>query len=471
MKKIVLLALLAVAFVAAPAFASVQNVKVSGDINSTFVSRYRFDLGNPTEGNRFDQNFFMTQTKLRVDADLTDKVSTTVALINERAWDAETRAAAAADNTGDTEIDLNLAYVTIKEMLYSPLTVVVGRQAFAFGNSFVIDSMGPNRSIGAYRGGLQGVAEDLTQRKAMDAIRLILDYNPLTIDLVYSKIDANNLTGEADTSGYKDDVDLLGTNLNYKLGDKMNTVVEAYFWAKSDNSNKYSAGRKTDTVYMPGARVAADVLDGLNLGAEVAMQRGTYSRADNDNVKREAIAYQLIGNYALPFEQTKEYRPVLTTAFSYFSGDKGPLTGTVNQKKYSGWDPMFENQNRGKIFNTLFNQSNAMVAQIKGTISPIEDVTAAVEWSGLWLAKKINNTPASTTSNFALYQPDGTSLTPALNKDNTKLGDELDLYLTYAYTEDVTIGATLGWFKPGDLFQAPNRKTATQAMVNMDVKF
>ena len=37
------------------------------------------------------QNVFLTQTRLRVDADLSDNVSTTVGLINERAWNAENR--------------------------------------------------------------------------------------------------------------------------------------------------------------------------------------------------------------------------------------------------------------------------------------------------------------------------------------------------------------------------------------------
>ena len=36
-----------------------------------------------------NQNVFITQTRLRVDADLSDNVSTTVGLINERAWNAE----------------------------------------------------------------------------------------------------------------------------------------------------------------------------------------------------------------------------------------------------------------------------------------------------------------------------------------------------------------------------------------------
>src|ERR1700733_4689209 len=106
MKKLLVAALMVV--LASPAFAAIQNVKVSGDITSTFVDRNTFDLGltglvNTNDGGTActpgtncsepvglkKQNVFITQTRLRVDADLSDNVSTTVGLINERAWNAE----------------------------------------------------------------------------------------------------------------------------------------------------------------------------------------------------------------------------------------------------------------------------------------------------------------------------------------------------------------------------------------------
>jgi len=462
-----------VVLVAMPAFASVQNVKVSGEIDSTYVSRQQFDLGANTGDNAGtnDQSFFMTQTFLRVDADLTDKVSTTIRILNERPWDVET--------SSTSDVDLNLAYVTIKEMLYSPLTVIVGRQAFSYGNGLVIDTNGNggitngvsngNRTTPA--GALVNVAEDLSKRRALDAVRAILDYNPLTIDLVYGKLDANNLLGIQDgdsgsNMGTKDDVDLIGTNVNYKLGDKYDTVLEGYFWARVDNSgNEGASNNKVDVIYMPGVRAALNVLDGLMLGAEAAWQRGTDSTTDQAySKKREAMAYQLMANYALPMESTKAYSPVLTTALTYLSGDKGGSgTDTVNK----AWDPMLENMSSGKIYNTLFNLSNAYIATLKGSIKPIEDVVASAEWNGLWLAEQL------TSTTLPLYQPDDASsgINTTANIDNTKLGDEIDLGLSYAYTEDVTIGATLGWWKPGDVMNSVNRKVATQAMVNLDVKF
>lgn len=401
MKRTLLLAVLALVLVAMPAFASVQNVKVSGDIDSTWVGRNQFDLGGGIANTR-EQNFFLTQTKLRVDADLTDKVSATVELLNERAWGQSAATTTTTVGTGEdavditttgdnpNEVDINLAYVTIKEMLYSPLTVIVGRQAFKYGNGLVIDSSGPNNTT---TGMLNGIANDMSKKTGLDAIRAILDYDPLTIDLVYAKLDAQGLTGAV--ADQKDDIDLMGVNAAWKLGDSYDTTLEGYFWAKVDRSDlSGTAQPKTDTIYVPGVRATANLLEGLMTSAEVALQRGTDSDADSETAsKRQALAWQVIANYALPFEQTKDISPVLTTAVTYVSGDKD---GAYNQgpgalgAKNTAWDPLLESQGTGKIYNTLFNFSNAYIATVRGTITPIQDVTAAIEWNGLWLDKQVS---------------------------------------------------------------------------------
>ena len=270
MKKVLLAVSVVATLVAMPAFAAVQNIKVSGDIDSTYVYRDRFDLsgrnGNTTQ---FEQSLFITQTRLRVDADLSDNVSATVLLINERAWDEES-----STNTADsTDIDLNLAYVKLREMLYSPLTVQIGRQNFMYGNEFIIGSVGTNNNIAD--GGLNGVAEDLTKRTAYDGIKLVFDYHPLTIDLFAAKADANNLAG---TGRQKDDIDFYGINGNYQLGDQWNTTLEAYFFSRFDRSLNSIAlaglHPKTDTVYTPGLRASTNPIKGLNVQGELAWQGG-----------------------------------------------------------------------------------------------------------------------------------------------------------------------------------------------------
>ena len=107
-KSILLAVVLMVALVAVPASASVQNIKVSGSIDSTYLWRDNFDLGFATASDR-NQSVPLTQTTLQVDADLTDQVSATVALINERAWNYDIN----ADTADGSDIDLYLAYVIV----------------------------------------------------------------------------------------------------------------------------------------------------------------------------------------------------------------------------------------------------------------------------------------------------------------------------------------------------------------------
>ena len=471
MRRTILLALLAVALIAMPAAASVQNIKLSGDVETTWLVRDQFDMKHETAANDFHQNLLITQTRLRVDADLTDNVSATVALINERAWDVNTSAS--------SDVDLNLAYVTLREMLYSPLTVTIGRQEFAFGNSFVIDSAGSNNTADA-DSGLAGVAEDLSKQTAKDAIRATLDYNPLTIDILYAKIDADAVLG-AESNSTDNDVDLIGINANYQLGDSMDTVVEGYFWTRLDQTHKdattITSGIKTDTIYMPGLRASSNILDGLNLQGEVAWQFGNnaVTAGEIDNVQRQAVAAQVIANYKLPFAKIAEYNPVISSSYTYLSGDSNPAeagdtAGGNGEDTDTAWDQMYENQGGGTIFNTLADASNLHVVSFGADCNPIEDVTFGFTWYGLWLDKAQPDANGDGETTITVRQPDGTTLVVPTDTDKG-LGNEFDFALTYDYTEDVQFGLNYGFFYPGSAIQTFNDGVATQSLISAKVTF
>ncbi len=480
MKKL-LLAISAVALVAMPAFASVQNIKVSGSIDNSFVYRKNFDFGNAV-GEDVVQKVFISQTTLGVAADLSDNISANVGLINERVWNNDNTDNSAALDT--SQVSLYLAYVTLKEMLYSPLTVVVGRQTFAYGNSFIIDATGTNNSAPS-DSGLSGVAEDLTKQTAMDAVRAILDYNPLKLEFLFSKLNSNTTSGTNNNETNRDDVDLLGANATWEVGDAMKTQVEGYFFAKIDHSLKAPAAasnavHKNDTVYVPGLRASTNPIEGLNVQGELAWQKGTKVIGNQaaDVQERDALGAQFIANYQVPV--LKEYKPVAQYVYTYVSGDHSPNSSGVNQssatqrssEKWTAWDPMFENQGGGTIYNAIFNLSNAHIQTASLQANPMDDVTLKGTWTGLWLDRKtecgsnllgcnvsFNNVGAITTNSYNI-------------QDNKKfLGNEFDFQAVYNYTEDFQIGANLGWFFPGDVFHGTNRDSAKQAIVHALVNF
>ncbi|HAJ56563.1 MAG TPA: hypothetical protein DCL35_02210 [Candidatus Omnitrophica bacterium] len=463
---IVFCALLALAF-AVPAFAAVQNVKVSGDIIARYISRSDFDLAKDANSSADDISVFNSVVRLRVDADLTDNVSTTIRLINERNWDEAT--------VSTTDIDLDLAYVTLKEFLYSPLTLSIGRQELHFGNDMIIGDGVGNPTAAIVSGGIGtnqttnyteatgfgGVNGDLAYRKAFDAIRATLNYDPLVIDLVYAKIDANNIT----TDGRSDDIDLWGINAGYKFEDNWNTFAEGYFWSKNNKTEtKAAAISKTDTVHTIGARVSTNPMQKVNLQQEMAYQFGEKVVATGQSRDRSAWASQTIATVTPGWK----HDPVIGMAYSYFSGD-ADLTGTNADKNYHQWDPMFENQMCGHIINALFAASNAHLINTSLTLKPsfVEDVTINGSYCYLLFAKGLSG-------RVLTLDPNDYTTGYGFKKDAKSLGQEFDLNLTYDYTEDVQIGLLMGWFWPGAAINktaTQHKVTASEVIASIAVKF
>lgn len=465
MRKLLIAALaVAAALVAVPASASVQNIKISGSVDSTFLRRTDFEF-NRNGSLDFEQNLFLTQAILRVDADLTDQVAATIALINERVWEADP-----ANDEGD--VDLFLAYVTLREMLYSPLTVVVGRQVFSYGNSFIFDATGPNTSAPA-ASGIATAAGDLTKQTALDAFRAILDYNPLTVEFFYSQTTPDG-PGFGDTDS---DISVSGVNVNYQVGDDMNSEVETYFFKKVDKSTKVVNAANTeghaDVVKVVGLRGSTNPFEGLNIQAEYAHQFGSQVTGANNlrQQERKADAVQAIVNYQIPAMQ--EYKPIAQYVFTKVTGDSSePDAGAGSgDRSYNGWDPFFEAQGGGTIYNSLFSLTDLIIHSFSLQASPMEDVTAKVSVHGLWKEKELNRGAAGVQS-FTLLRPDGGTAPILFAKaGETFLGKEIDLDLTYDYTEDVSIGASFGYFLPGTLFDQRNDNSAKQVLVNLNVAF
>lgn len=454
---------MAIALIAAPAFASVQNVKVSGDIDSSYLYRKNFDLGANTLGDE-EQSLFFTIARLRVDADLTDNVAATIQLINERIWGRNLD-----DSTNnDYDVDINLAYVTLREMLYSPLTVIIGRQNFSYGNSLIIDSQGPNYNNWVNGdSGLVNAARDLTKQNSFDAIRAILDYNPLKIEMAFVELDPGDIGLTLQDNPER----MYGINASYEFGDERDSMMEAYIWKKVDKSmGDTEANVKADTIIVKGLRGSTNLLDALNVQVEYAMQTGNKRMTTALYKKRRAHIVQIITNYALPIFE--DYKPMLMYSFTKATGDES--MSNTDEGHYTAWDPMYENQSKGKIYNAIFPLSNCVIHELTLTAVPVEDITASLAFTSLWLQRDFD-----ANDQVGLLQPDdgsGISSSSLCTKtlNNTNLGKELDLKLLYDYTEDVQIGMNLGWFFPGSVFkiaESKNENVAKQLIINCLVKF
>jgi hypothetical protein len=442
--RIWLCLLAAVSLVALPAFAAVQNVKVGGDL--TFIGLMReFD---PRKSNQTSiDEAIASIVRLRVDADLTDNVSTTIRLLNERYWGDQNRASSysAYQDNGDTSIDLDLAYVTLREFLYSPATLRIGRQELRFGNAMIVGDPDTNNAV-TNDSAFSGVGDnaDLSARKAFDAIRLTLDYNPLILDIIAAKINERIINAE-------DDTDLYGINANYTLNDK--TILEGYWFQRHVERRGTGLLNKDDQTDVLGARIATSLKDDLKFGLEAAYQLGRAVLSATDTAKRRAYAFETYLTYEMP---NVIYTPTLTGIYAYFTGQKGNRAKTLR-----AWDPMFEDQTWGYIANAIFNQSNLHAFSLIGTLKPADDISLKGEYWAFWWDKQFGRGQTISTVR-------GDSVIMAHKKF---AGQEIDLTLTYDYTEDVQFSLLSGVLIPGESLDKRNRNTLTQVLGKMTVTF
>ncbi|MBF0331487.1 MAG: alginate export family protein [Candidatus Omnitrophica bacterium] len=446
MRKNVLTALVCVFLMTVPALASVQNVKVGGDIKTSSYIYNGFDLGTGTNAtNNHAQNVVLSQLNLNVDADLTDKVSTNIGLKNERLWG--TNDTASESNT----LSVESAYVKMKEMFFEPLTLIVGRQPLIYGNKMIIAKSGTNR-IAA----LKGVTGDVN----FDAIKAILKYDPLTVDLFASRVTENKLVSD----GPDTNVNLYGINANYKFDDKMKTVVEAYTFVKTTGAggNAQSGNTKNDVIYVPGLRISANPTNALNVQLEGAYQAGTLGNNTSLNTKNRlsAYAFQGVVNYNLPV--LKKISPVVSAGMSYFSGDNEPQATDAKSKD---WQLIYGNLFNGTIFKTLFTpQKNLAIAQLGIEVKPLKDLKANLTWYNVNLAQRV--------STMALNRSDYMTAGPTFDVNGKKsLGNEIDLDLTYAYTQDVKFKTTAGYFAPGKGLSPVAQDSAIELVSSVCVTF
>ncbi|MFH1458681.1 MAG: alginate export family protein [Candidatus Omnitrophota bacterium] len=460
-----ILALAFVAGIACAAYAEVQNVKVSGDLTVLGISR---NLSLNGAKNNNDTSSIASITRLRVDADLTDNVMTTVRLLNERYWDSETDN---VNTTSDpnTEIALDLAYVTLKEFLYSPLSLTIGRQELHFGNDMIVGDYDTNNiTSSASPFAIQSVAiirdADLSARKAFDSIRATLNYDPLVVDAVFAKVTNNNTQMIGN-----DDTNLFGVNANYKVDD--NTTAEAYWFQKNRGKKALATSgtggiKKSDRVDTIGMRAVNTSIENLVLNGELAYQFGKYApdttTAAAGSANRKAWALETAATYNMP---EVKYTPSVTALYAYFSGDHELDDYTTNSGTYRGWDPMYENQRFGDIANAQFDQTNAHILGGIAIARPADDVILKGEYYAYWWAKAYQDNSTVSTRR-------GDSLSMS---ERRFVGQEVDLTATYDYTEDVQFALMGGWFVPGPSIDketsSVKTKVASEIIGSMKVTF
>ena len=183
-------------------YAGTQSVKISGDLTIRGLARENFDLdghhaepavpgtvsaigaGNPQPGTNDWQTWFQSAAEVQIDADLTDNVSAVLRLFNQRSWDVSAKSISTTNvqlgrgegtsytqDVNEFDVGLDLAYVELKEFLYSPLTLKIGRQDLWFGKGFIVGA-----DLKDHYANIN--ADEYTVQTSFDALRATFDYDP-----------------------------------------------------------------------------------------------------------------------------------------------------------------------------------------------------------------------------------------------------------------------------------------------------
>lgn len=469
----------------ASAYAETQSVKVSGDLTMRGIFRDTYNLnGSPAEADitrtgvtGSQQNWFMSVAEVEVDADLTDNVQTVIRLVNQRDWNVYTKSVTSTtsfvpnglggytENNNEFDVMVDLAYVTLKDFIYSPLTLTIGRQDLWFGRGFIIgaNQQNPGADTAFLTGNLS--APEYTAINSFDAVKAVLDYDPWTITGLYSKI----FEGAVQDN---DDVDLWGVNVGYKF-DAYKAEAEGYWFLKKDNKIDKWGGIKSDNdVHTIGLRGSLDPIDVLTIAGELAYQGGQYVGSRLQTVNRERSAWGTDLSTEWRYWSDKfAWKPIVGVEYVWYSGNQAEDNPDGASGTYEGWNGMyrgkFDSAIRefvGKYYYTArfparvnYVQSAADASFTNqhqviflGSIQPIESLTVKANYNLFWSQEKYLET---------------------VGKTKGFIGQEIDLQANWDYTEDVSFGLLAGWFFPGEVYYAGFDDIATDVVGSVKVSF
>jgi len=309
-----------------------------------------------------------------------------------------------------------------------------------------------------------------------------LDYDPWTIDLIYSKIWENDIQS-------KDDVDLYGANLGY-IFDSYNAEAEAYWFFKRDRSVETWNINSNNDIHCLGIRGSGDPIEDWTVAIEAAAQFGNYIGSRHQLESRARRAWALDGSIECRYFQNQyPWKPKLGVEYILYSGDEhigdeNPCTvGT-----YTGWNPMYRGRFPSAIRSwygiyyasaqDVMNQrddisprypdaayTNQQQVIFSGSIEPTESLTIGAKYFNFWQMYPTKWYHAARPINIA-------------NEDFQRweyadlyLGSEVDIEAIWDYTEDVSFGLLAAWFYPGSHYYSGSDDAVTDIVGTVTLSF
>ena len=434
MKKVSLVvALAALCGLAASTFADVQNIRLSGDIRvrGYFMNGTGIDT---TSGLQSSDVQYMTQrTRVSVEADLEDHVLVVVTLKAEGIWGQSAGLGLAAGNKS-WAVGADEAYVQLRELFYSPATLKVGRQSLNYGSGLIISSA------------------DVTGYN-FDAGRLVLDYHPLTLDLVAAQLVNGQLFSSRPAGGGQSD--LLFLNAKYEVAGSAVKAVEAYFgWVSQTADFPVATLAQPPTVLggspmIIGLRTDLAPTEGLTGSLEAAYEFGDSGLAAKDLssvIAKAAVNYTMKG---------VTWSPAFNAAYTYAQGG-----GSGGRHTFVPW---FDGVENGVLFGPAL--SDVQIFNLGASVKPCANTTLALQ--GFYYLKADDKDQGA----FSNPNYDFGGLGYATATRSREIGYEVDAILGYDYSKDVRAQLVYAAFIPEHSSTFAVSRVANEIRGELNVKF
>lgn len=427
MKKVILLFMAAFIFVVGSVNAETKEYRLSG------VLDFDYFLGRNL--NTFDNDATDTPGLIEMDAELELNVELTEnvsALMTLGAWSQKPVGQA------DLNLDLDKAYIEIKEMFWQPLTVRLGVQDIVYQQC----------DDGCLRGGRSFT----TRIEGLPGVNFILGFDNVALEIFWGKLVDNTGAAAPLLIGNTSDADVytlffqysfseenkLQAQLNY-LRDRANLVSDLYgITPATGNADTY--------VYTAAVGLDWHFGDNWYVYGEIAYTGGRLLRvAGASDVDIAGFAGHLGVEYT--WNQV-DVKPYLGFELVYYQGDDADRNGGLVDAGFVPWTGEYRR-------SLIIERRSNMVAAARET----EGWYDVIGMNNYWIAH-LNGGMKSIWDgkillDFGLHYAQATDETLD-NLRGNKIGWEFDVICQYNYSEDLTFSLGLGYFAPHDDF-AENR--------------
>lgn len=312
------------------------------------------------------------------------------------------------NSTLKDNFDLRLGYAEIDAGAQDRVRLRVGRQELNFGAQRLVGSFDWSNTARSY-----------------DAARLTLTWSRASVDVFASSV--VNIRMTSPDKG-QPGVNLYGIYGSLSSGSRHTTLQPYIFWKTNPRVISEEGQPGDEDLFTLGFRWVQTWPAHFDTSMEMARQTGSYS---NDSIA--AWAGYWIGGYTLAH---LPLTPRFSLEYDYATGNTRPGDGEVNT-----FDQLYPTNHAYYGITDQVGWRNLRAVRMGTDFLPHRKIKGDFDFYFFWLASRYDG----------LYNAGGALVVkaPAGGALHTDVGQEVDVFMSYAFAPQLTFGAGFGHLFPG----------------------